>query len=483
MIITDPAQATDVDVVVIGSGPGGSVVAATLAEAGKSVLIIEEGQNLPQDSHTPFSLGEMQQKYRNGGMTVAFGNPDVAYAEGSCVGGGSEVNSGLYHRTPETILKEWADVYQLTDADAVEMQRWFDICEAIMQPACYPDQLPPASKVLKDGAEKLGWESSDVPRLVKFSQQRDQQNIPVSHRNSMTETFLPHFYQNNGRLLPGTRVEKLQQNRDSSWTVHCKSNNLRNKVQAKAVYVCAGAVHTPALLRRSGITKNIGDSFVLQPMSKVTAVFDRPVNFAGMGIAAEQVKEFSPGYSFGCSISSRAHTAVNLQATAGGTKLALEQHENILSYYVMARGNTNGSVRNLPGFKSPLVRYNMSQDEFHNLALGTKGLSTIMFESGATRVFTGLQELPELTSADQLAKLPGCLQPESANVMTVHVMGSCPLGENTRLTAANSRGAVHDTRNLYIADASGLCNSLAVNPQGSIMALARRSADYFLNDH
>ena len=95
------------DVVVLGSGPGGSIAACLLAEAGRDVLLVEEGEYLDPASAPAFSSEEMVQKYRNGGLTVALGRPKVAYVEGRCVGGGSEINSGLYHRAPEYILEEW----------------------------------------------------------------------------------------------------------------------------------------------------------------------------------------------------------------------------------------------------------------------------------------------------------------------------------------------------------------------------------------
>ena len=54
-----------------------------------------------------FSAEEMTRKYRNGGPLIALGRPPVAYAEGRCVGGTSEINSGLYHRPPPEVLAEW----------------------------------------------------------------------------------------------------------------------------------------------------------------------------------------------------------------------------------------------------------------------------------------------------------------------------------------------------------------------------------------
>src|ERR1700722_17024316 len=90
--------------VVIGSGPGGAVTAYHLAKAGRSVTVLEDGAYLALDSAPSFSRAEMEQKYRNGGLTLAFGRARVQYVEGRVVGGGSEINSGLNHRTPAAVL-------------------------------------------------------------------------------------------------------------------------------------------------------------------------------------------------------------------------------------------------------------------------------------------------------------------------------------------------------------------------------------------
>jgi len=95
------------DIVVIGSGPGGAIASALLAEAGRDVMLLEEGPFLPLASASHFSREEIVQKYRNGGLTVSMGRDKVAYVEGRCVGGGSEINRGLYHRTPPEVLDAW----------------------------------------------------------------------------------------------------------------------------------------------------------------------------------------------------------------------------------------------------------------------------------------------------------------------------------------------------------------------------------------
>ena len=480
MRITEPESYRRAEIVVIGSGPGGAVTAATLASAGRDVLLIEEGPDLPQSSCAPFSFEEMKQKYRSGGITAAFGKPSVAYAEGSCVGGGSEVNSGLYHRAPAGVIEQWARDFEVEFFSPESMEQYFADCEKIMQPATYPGSLPFASKILRDGAKARGMSSQDIPRLVKFSNQRDEQGVEISSRRPMTETFLPMFLQNGGDLLADTRVQRLSEQR-SGWEVHAVFRGSRQLlIRADKIFVCAGAIHTPALLQRSGIRKNVGKTLSLQPMVKVTAEFDEEINFPGMGIAGEQVKEFGPEYSLGCGISSLTHLAINLIGEEGGPRLARDRHRHLISYYVMSRGTLNGSVHAIPGFADPLVRYNVSKQEFRNLGDGVKGLTRVLLAAGAQRVFTGLVTDPVIDSLQQTDRLPNILTPDASNIMTVHLMASCPMGEDKHRAAVNSWGRVHGYAGLYVSDVSTLCSSPGVNPQGTIMALARRNSDHFL---
>ena len=98
------------DVAIIGSGPGGTVSAITCLEAGLKVSILEEGMHYPNDSPPNHNIEEIRTYCRQGGLSFMFGNPKISYAEGRCLGGGSEVNGGLYHRPPEKMLKKWKNL-------------------------------------------------------------------------------------------------------------------------------------------------------------------------------------------------------------------------------------------------------------------------------------------------------------------------------------------------------------------------------------
>ncbi|MGH8336705.1 MAG: GMC family oxidoreductase N-terminal domain-containing protein, partial [Gammaproteobacteria bacterium] len=122
---------SETDILVIGSGPGGCVSATEFAGAGLSVLMVEEGEHLSLASTPHFSREEMLQKYRNAGVNVALGKHKLAWVEGRCVGGGSEINRGLYHRVPEYILDSWAKDFQVENIGADQMKPHFQACEAI----------------------------------------------------------------------------------------------------------------------------------------------------------------------------------------------------------------------------------------------------------------------------------------------------------------------------------------------------------------
>src|SRR5262245_25817253 len=83
------------DILVIGTGAGGASTAATLADAGVDVLMLEEGPDIPA-ALAPQSLSEaLPALWRGGGLTATVGGTPIALAEGRCVGGGTEINSAI----------------------------------------------------------------------------------------------------------------------------------------------------------------------------------------------------------------------------------------------------------------------------------------------------------------------------------------------------------------------------------------------------
>ena len=482
--IINPKSPLNCEVAVIGSGPGGAITACLLAEAGRDVLLIEEGSHFPLESCPPFSQAEMEQKYRNGGLTAAFGKPKIQYVEGRCVGGGSEINSGLYHRTPSEILEKWQTEFAVEALTETELLPHFEACEQAVTVCKMPGKPPLASLKLHQGAIGLGWQSLEVPRWFQYQEQTDPAATPKGTRQSMTKTFIPGAINAGCKLLTNTRIHLIRK-QNNQWLL--KGNYISNlepkqavEIQAETLFICCGAIQTPALLRRSGITNNIGNSLQMHPTVKIIAQFDETVNSIDMGVPVHQVKEFAPRFSFGCSISSPPYLAVGMTDHPKYRQEVDENWEKMAIYYAMITGSGQGSVRCLPGFRDPLVRYRLTQRDLKDLSEALQKLSQLLFEAGAKILYPSISNFPRLTQPDDLKQIPETLPKSQTNLMTVHVMSSCPMGENLKKCAANSFGKVHGFDNLYISDASLLCTAPGVNPQGSIMAIARRNALKFL---
>jgi choline dehydrogenase-like flavoprotein len=471
------------DIVVIGSGPGGSLTSALLAEAGRDVTILERGPHLQLSSCAPFSQTEMIQKYRNCGITVAFGKPKISYIEGCCVGGGSEINSGLYHRTPTDILTTWSKNFHVDELDNDSLLSYFKITESDLNVSLMPHgTLPLASLKLNEGALALGWDSKEVPRWFKYS------TDGKGTKQSMTQTMIPRALSAGGKLNPGVRVDRLQRLGDY-WHIQGVIDNeyLDGKkktfaMQARNVFVCAGAIATPQLLQRSGIGRMAGKTLHMHPSIKLVARFPDQVNGLDMGVPVHQVKEFSPRFSFGCSISTPPYLSLAMIDVPNGQEIVRSHWPNMAIYYSMVTDGC-GSVDNKVWAHDPFVKYDLGKAGFHNTLDGLERLGECLFEAGATVLYPSVQGASPIRNKSELRRFRYELSADRLNLMTIHLFSTCPMGENLNRCVTNSFGKVHGADGLYLNDASILCGALGVNPQGTIMAIARRNVDHFLSEN
>ncbi|WP_416826506.1 FAD-dependent oxidoreductase [Ectobacillus polymachus] len=468
------------EIVVIGSGPGGALTACYLAESGRDVLLIEEGALQPLESTKSFSTEEMVEKYRNGGLTPMFGSPKIVYVEGRVVGGGSEVNSGLYHRTPDYMLEEWKKNFDVDALSLKDMLPHFKACEQALSVSYQPYEPSKPSLKLKKGADKLGWEAIEVPRCFTYSQRRDQYGRFISHKQSMSKTYIPKAIEHGCKLLPETWIKSIKQN-GAKWVLYGKHQSQREiKIETEHVFICCGAVQTAALLRRSGIKQNIGNSLQVHPTLKVIAQFDEKVNDLELGVPVFQVKNFAPRLSFGCSVSSPSYLATGMIDHPDYLNEIVHNWENMAVYYAMITGHGKGTIRTIPGFRDPVVRYHLTEEDLKDLSDGLYKVSSLLFEGGASAVHPSIVGMNRFSNLSQLKKIPEILPKSKTNLMTIHLFSSCPMGERKEICATDSFGKVHGFSNLYISDASLLCTAPGVNPQGSIMAISRRNVLKFL---
>jgi choline dehydrogenase-like flavoprotein len=149
-------------------------------------------------------------------------------------------------------------------------------------------------------------------------------------------------------------------------------------------------------------------------------------------------------------------------------------------YYAMITGGC-GSVRRVPGHRDPLVRYALGEADMRDLADGTRKLCELLFAAGADALYPTVDGSSPLAGIDDLRRVADPLPQGRTSLMSIHLFSSCPMGEDKRRCVADSFGRVHGQEDLYIADASLLCTAPGVNPQGSVMAFARRNALHFMD--
>ncbi len=468
-------QNLETEVLVIGSGPGGATTAAMLAEQGHQVLLVEEGADLSIDSAESYSIAEMDQKYRNGGLTTTVGKTNVTYIEGRCVGGASEINAALYHRPHDETVERWAREFRIRDFTPQGLGDHFSALENEMQVCRRPGELSPNSRLLQRGSDKLGWKSTEIERFWSYANKDDR----AGRRRSMTETMIPRFRAAGGRLQPDTRVRRLLfEGNKATWAeARCHGKTLR--IRFKDVFVCAGAVQTPTLLRRSGVLTNVGEQLRIHPMVRIAARFPDALNDPHWGVPVRQVEEFKPNLTLGCSHSSFPHIALWLGQEVEDKKAILQQWRSIAVFYAAVCGESTGTVRSLPLLDEPFIRYDLSERDMSLLGEGLVRLGELVFAAGATEIFSPIEGQPSITEPSQLERVRKVPHGGKVNITTIHLFSSCPMGTST-VCAADSHGKMHGLDNVYINDASLLPTSPGVNPQGTIMAIARRNAARFL---
>ena len=119
----------DTDILVIGTGAGGAVVGAELAEAGFDVTFVEEGSYVPTSSFSPYSANSVARLYRDGGATVIMGRPPIPFMEGRAVGGSTVVNGGMCYRAPDDVLRDWQTLTGSPELGSEGMRTLFERVE------------------------------------------------------------------------------------------------------------------------------------------------------------------------------------------------------------------------------------------------------------------------------------------------------------------------------------------------------------------
>jgi choline dehydrogenase-like flavoprotein len=468
----------DCDVLIVGSGAGGATTAAILSEAGHNVLIVEEGPWIEQGSVVPFSLDQMDKQYRSGGVTVALGVPSIAYTEGRCAGGGTEVNSGLYWRPPEETLERWRFRYSIQDFASDDIMSICEEVEESLSVQRVPGEHTEASRILARGADKLGWTNDEIPRWMTYP---EGAGATEGKRQSMTRTYLPRAFAAGAKILCDHRLDKIVRNGRRALSAELTHEGQPVTIAFRDVIVCGGAIQTPAILQRTGLRHRVGRTLAVHPTVKLSAKFAGAVN-TPEDVSVYQVKQFAPNISFGGSASHPGLVALALTDNWRDFGKAVTAWPELAIYYAAITSEGRGIVQAVPGMRDPIVTYRLTKRDRDLLCQGLARLAMVMLEADAEEIYPAFKGAPIVRNRADLATMTSMFAASKASVMTVHLCSTAPMGDDEKLCATNSHGLVHGTDNVFVNDAALLPEAPGVNPQASVMAVSIRNARRYIDE-
>lgn len=490
----DGDLALDCDVCVIGSGAGGAVVAARLAERGLRVVMLEEGA---YRTRADFRMDEgeaYRSLYQDRGLRSTR-DLAITVLQGRTVGGSALVNWTTCFRLPDRVLQRWERDFGVRGLGPATLAPHFDAVEARLGISEWPEPLANANnRALLEGCRRLGYQVAPLRRNVRGCANLGYcgMGCPVDAKQAMHLTYIPDGLEKGMQLFASLRAERIEVRKGRAMEVlglaldpvSARPTGRQLRVRPRAVIASAGALNTPVLLLRSGLDDGkVGRRTFLHPTLAMSSFFDAPVNgFYGapQSVGSHHFADRGPGKVGFFLETPPIHPMLAATASPafGEEQLAL-----------MAR------LSHMQALIALLIDGFLPEEEGGRVSLGRDGrmvfeypvgppleeafraasveMARIQLAAGAREVRSLHLEPVVVKSEAELEKLErapyGALQ---HSIFSAHQMGGCPMGEDEEVCVVDSDLRHHRVENLYVVDGSVFPTSLGVNPSETIYALA-----------
>ncbi|RLB46315.1 MAG: hypothetical protein DRJ42_27940 [Deltaproteobacteria bacterium] len=482
----DANEPLECDVVVIGTGAGGGVVGAELAQRGHAVLFVEEGEYLGRSDFRHSQVESFENYYRN--SVWAVGNNIFPIFSGRLVGGSTAINTGTSLRPPKFITDGWAERLGSDDFSMEGLDRYYSHVERVMevQPA-KREHIGPIGDVIARGCDALGWSHYALPRNAPGCEGEGFCGFGCQSgaRKSTNESYIPAALRNSAMLLTGMRADQVivEGGRAVGLRGVAVKNGKRLEVRAKKVIVAGNAINTPLMLMKQGLlgeSGQLGHNLTLHPSSGMLALFDEEIN--GMkhipqGYGTQQF--IDEGILINAANGDPTIFPVMLGLTGRELMQTTAKQNHVVGFGVLAHDHGPGGRVWASAKGVPLITYNLTKADVHCLHQGLIRSAQLLVAAGAKKFYPGLIAMPVLDAETGLQKLinadPG---PGDFVVLSYHPLGTAKMGRDRKTSVVDLHQESHEVKGLYIVDGSSIPGAPVVNPQLTIMAFATRAAEH-----
>jgi choline dehydrogenase-like flavoprotein len=479
----------EADVVIVGSGAAGAILAYRLAAQDKTVIVLERGQHVEPANFSDRETTMLAHLYSDGAIQLS---RDLRFAvlQGMCVGGSTVVNNAVCFDLPLATLNQWNDP-QTYDAGIdkaafygamVQVKNWLSVTNQAAT------RFTGAADAFNAGAAAYGG-GTVVEANIENCFGCGYCNIGCKYgkKLSMLDSVLPWAQQDfpgKVRVIPECRADRIRFTGSHADSVVGKlAGGGQVEVRAEQrIIVCAGAIGSSLLLQRSGAgNARVGKYLSFNMATPLTADFG--------SLAPGYPALYPPPYD-GLQISHYVdgpggedyvmETWFNPPATQSLFMPGwFEDHFDNMSNYrnVGSAGAVVGTRRN--GSVWPRMTGNFSfkphQDDVDLIVQALKRVGRIYFAAGAKRVMPAtfkyhsfstpaeLDEGLERYAHDRTGLFLNSAHPQGGNVLSA---------DQTKGVVDPSNFKVYGFDNLHVCDASVFPSSITVNPQLTVMTLA-----------
>jgi choline dehydrogenase-like flavoprotein len=312
---------------------------------------------------------------------------------------------------------------------------------------------------------------------------------PTGAKQAMHVTEIPRALANGASLVTRARVDRVLFLGTRAVGVRGKlldeDGRPRCRFQAHAplVVLAAGARHTPGILKRSWLgARMIGRGLHTHPNAKVVGVFEERIDpWIGTHQAFHVHHFLDEGVLIGYAAVPPGFLAMGIPGLGAEHARRMRQYNHMLTAATLVEDRSEGRVVLGPDGQ-PYMLFSLSQRDVQTVHRGVALTAELLFAAGAREVLLPFADLPSIETREQIKRIAERpLVARTIELMTVHIMGTARMATDARMGATDPVGGVFGTDGLVVGDASLLPSSIGVNPQESIMALALRNADRWID--